>query len=180
MDGLQPPAIVAPRKPHPLAAVHPRAYRACLWLNRATAYFALVIPGVILLFLCCSPFALLLIFVSPRAAEVALMGGVLCLGLAVLGIALAVLALAAVNFMIIAAFFIQYSLAQMLGVYLFAAACVTGIVALPSGWKAVPIMLLLGELLVVFIFIARHDPTGPDYLQPAAEVALPSETDATT
>lgn len=141
-----------PREPeHPLATVHPRAFRACVLCRRSMWIFVLgMFVGGVCSIVCSHVF-------EPHwlsgACYVSLLA-MLCSGL---GVVISLF----VRLLIIALFFTRYSLAQLLGVVLCIGACGTGMAALPDMWKLVPAMGLFVLVMVVLLYVADQDPEGP-------------------
>jgi len=161
-----------PQSKHPLAAVHPKAFRACVSLSRIGARcargiligiflgigaLAFSVIGLVFSLSFLSPVAIVLIVVS----FLFVFGSFFCVAMSFF-----------VRWVIIAFFFTRYSLAQLLGVVLCTGACGTGVAALPDRLKVLPCIGFWLLVTVVFLFVADQDPEGsviftPDFLRRA-------------
>lgn len=139
-----------PERKHPLAAVHPRAFRACVWCNRVGRLCAFgTLLGLAVLAAVVFVFRPTLMFYWPLWFLLGSVSG-------------QVLAFV-VRWVIIAFFFTRYSLAQLLSVVLCFGACGTGIAALPDEWKLIPALVLACLVIAVFFFVMVQAPDGPVY-----------------
>ena len=147
-----------PPSKHPLAAVHPWAYRACVFCRRSMRiFFCGMGIGIVGAFAFRSAWS----FVPLRVSLVVMF----CCALGGLFSFLA-------RFLLVALFFTRYSLAQLLGVVLCFGACGTGIVALPQWWKPIPVMTLVCLVIAVFFYVVAQDPEGPVYTPAFLSLAL--------
>ncbi|MCY3021271.1 MAG: hypothetical protein NTW87_19835 [Planctomycetota bacterium] len=144
------------------AAAHPRAARWCAYLRQtmnfcSRAILVIMKACVILLFAC---------FLMEIVSRGKLPGAV---GAVVGGVPVFVFAACVVGYilagflrlLLIALFFLRYSLGQLMSVVLLWGAGLTLAVKLPGEWKALPITALVLLVLLVLMYIAAHDPEDP-------------------
>jgi len=166
-----------PQSKHPLAAVHPRAFRACVSCRRLRrrCVWGAVIALVALL---ASPIMYGLgvatgLTSSPGLADSILRAVGRVVVLLFFGSLLGVLFSTLARLAIIAFFFTRYSLAHLLGVVLFIGACGTGIVKLSGVWMLFPIAGLCTLLVLILTYVGDQDPEGrshtPAFLRKALE-----------
>ena len=71
--------------------------------------------------------------------------------------------LAFVQFALIVFCFCRYSLRGLIGTNLLIGTLITLAIALPDGWKALPILTVAGVLLYLLFWVASQDPEGGNY-----------------
>ncbi|MGD0089577.1 MAG: hypothetical protein ABSE73_06615 [Planctomycetota bacterium] len=141
---------------HPLAAVHPRALRACAFCRKLGWGSLWGAPLAAL----CRVFAQLLAVSDCRKVAEVLSGASKVFAC---GTFFGVVICMFVRWLIVAFFFTRYSLTQLMLVVLSIGACGTGIAALPDLWKILPIIGLVCLVYVIFTFVTIQDPEGVKY-----------------
>jgi hypothetical protein len=158
-----------PPDTNPLVAAHPRAYRVCVFLGRATRVCGWTLVVLVAALSACIVIGVLAGDSTRPTLEVAAAVIAFLLVVSVLGLAAA----AALHWLVVALFFARYSLAQLLGVVLLAGACVTAILQLPDILKLLPVFGLATLGIFVAAYVAEQDPAGlaqvPAFLRESLE-----------
>jgi len=155
-----------PQSKHPLAAVHPRAFRALSLFRKMRRY---CVDAALIALFCI--FLLLMLAPSDASRRTAGPGwyGVVVLAIASatevllnVTVSLAVL-FTLLRFVLIVLFFFRYSLGQMMVAVLSVSTCMTLIVALPGDYKALPLLFLVVLVVWGVVYIQVQDPEGESF-----------------
>jgi hypothetical protein len=148
--------------PNPLATLHPRARKVCAFLKGALRFCWWGVKVCLLALIGCLCLVLFLInpwfrewfgeaiaFVASAAFYVGCASAALCCAAYVL------------RLVIVALFFMRYSLGQLMGTILFGGACMTMLIQFPDELKHLPVMGLAFLAFIVWVYIVAHDPEDP-------------------